>query len=67
MSDKSNKTVQEKIAELQELTAWFDSEAFELEQALAKFKQAQKLAQDIEADLTELKNEVVVLKQQFDR
>ncbi len=67
MSDKSKQTVQEKIAALQELTAWFEGDTFELEQALEKFKEAQKLADEIEQDLTSLHNEVTVLRQQFDR
>ena len=67
MSEKNRQTVQEKIAALQELTAWFEGDSFELEQALEKFKQAQKLADEIEQDLKNLHNEVTVLRQQFDR
>lgn len=62
---KQNKTIQQKLAELGEMVAWFDSEQFALEEALERFKQAEKLAEEIEGDLNELKNEVVVLKQKF--
>lgn len=61
-----NKTIQEKTAELNELVAWFDSDEFALETALDKFKQAEALAQEIEKDLSGLKNDIQVVKQKFD-
>ena len=64
---KNNKTIQEKIAELDTLVAWFDSDDFTLETALEKFKQAETLAKAIEDDLSSLKNEIEVVKQKFDQ
>lgn len=61
-----NKTIQEKTAELNELVTWFDSDEFALETALDKFKQAEALAQEIEKDLSGLKNDIQVVKQKFD-
>jgi exodeoxyribonuclease VII small subunit len=61
-----NKSIQEKTTELTELVAWFDSDEFVLEQALDKFKEAEKLAQDIENDLTTLRNDIEVVKKSFD-
>ncbi|HUC96345.1 MAG TPA: exodeoxyribonuclease VII small subunit [Candidatus Saccharimonadales bacterium] len=61
-----NKSIQEKTAELTKLVAWFDSDEFTLESALDKFKQAEKLAVDIEKDLSTLKNEIRIVKQKFD-
>lgn len=61
-----NKSIQEKTTALTELVAWFDSEDFVLEQALDKFKEAEKLAQDIEKDLTTLRNDIEVVKKSFD-
>ncbi len=63
---KSNKTVQEKTIELTELVAWFDGEDFSLETALDKFKEAEALAEEIEADLKALKNDIQIVKQKFD-
>ena len=63
---QSNKTIQQKIGELDELVAWFDSDEFTLETALEKFKTAEKLAEEIEHDLGDLKNEITVVKQRFD-
>jgi len=66
MSEKNSETVANKLARLSELVAWFESDDFVLEDAVAQFKEAQKLAEDIEHDLSELKNEIVVLKKKFD-
>jgi exodeoxyribonuclease VII small subunit len=61
-----NKTVQQKLTDLSELVAWFQSPAFTLEEALAKYKQAETLAEEIEKDLTKLKNDIKVVKRKFD-
>lgn len=61
-----NKTVQDKLSELSELVAWFQSPAFKLEDALDKFKESEKLAEEIEKDLTKLKNDIKVVKKKFD-
>lgn len=67
MSKQSEqKTVSEKMNELSELVAWFESDEFELEKAIETYQKAEKLADDIEHDLSSLKNEVTVLKQKFD-
>lgn len=62
-----NKTVQEKLTILSELVAWFQSPAFSLEAALEKYKEAEALAEEIEKDLTKLKNNITVVKKKFDR
>ena len=66
MSETNNKSIQSKIDQLNELVAWFDNDDFELELAMDKFKQAEKLATEIETDLKSLKNDINVLKQKFD-
>jgi exodeoxyribonuclease VII small subunit len=63
---KNDKTIQEKMNQLSELVAWFESDEFELEAAIEKYKTAETLAGDIEKDLSELKNEITVLKTKFD-
>lgn len=60
-----NKTVAEKTAELDTLVAWFNSDDFTLEQAIDKFREAEKLAAEIEADLMTLKNTVTLAKEKF--
>lgn len=61
-----NKTIQDKMDELNSLIGWFDSEDFALEQAIDKFKTAEALAADIEKDLKTFKNDITVLKKKFD-
>lgn len=61
-----NKSIQEKTVELNKLVDWFDSDEFNLEMALDKFKQAEVIASDIEKDLLSLKNEINIVKQKFD-
>lgn len=65
MSVKSNPTIQEKTVQLDELVAWFDSDDFELEKALDKFAEAEKLAEEIEHDLAALKNNIEIVKAKF--
>lgn len=66
MSRENKITIAEKTAMLDKLVAWFDSDDFELEQALDKFSEAEKLAADIEADLLSLKNDIELVKARFD-
>lgn len=66
MSEKSNQSIAEKTTQLDKLIAWFDSDDFELEKALDKFREAEKLAQEIEHDLMSLKNNIEVVKARFD-
>lgn len=67
MSAKSNdKTVQQQIDELNELMEWFEQDDMDVEEALKKFEEADKLAAEIEKRLSSLDNEVTVLKERFD-
>jgi exodeoxyribonuclease VII small subunit len=63
---QTNKSIQEKTSELTKLVAWFDSEDFTIEEALYKYKDAEKLANEIEHDLNSLKNEIDIVKNKFD-
>jgi exodeoxyribonuclease VII small subunit len=62
----ANKSIQEKTEQLTKLVAWFDSEDFSIEEALSKYKTAQKLADEIENDLLKHKNEINIVKNKFD-
>ncbi len=63
---QENKTVQQKMTALTELVGWFQSTEFSLEEAVDKYKAAEALAEEIEKDLTKLKNDISVVKQRFD-
>jgi exonuclease VII small subunit len=65
MSDKNKTSIAEKTIQLNELVAWFDGDEFELEQAIDKFAEAEKLASEIETDLVAMKNNITVLKKKF--
>lgn len=62
-----NKSIAEKMAELNKLVDWFESDNFSLEKALEKFAEAEKLAKEIEYDLKNFKNKITVIKKDFSR
>ena len=66
MSQKNDETISKKMSKLKELVAWFESDEFVIEEAVERYKEAEVLAEEIEKDLSELKNEVIVLKKKFD-
>ncbi|MBR3169537.1 exodeoxyribonuclease VII small subunit [Candidatus Saccharibacteria bacterium] len=57
----------QKIKELDKKVEWFNSEDFELEKAVEKYREAIGLAREIEEDLKNLKNEVEVLDVDFSK
>ena len=63
---KNDKTIQEKMNQLSELVAWFESDEFELEAAIEKYKTAEVLADESGKGLSERKNEITVLNEKFD-
>lgn len=52
--------------ELSDIVAWFEGDEFTPEAAADKFERADALVRTIEAQLTEQKNRITVLKQRFD-
>lgn len=59
--------INKKTAQLNDYVAWFESDDFAIEQSLDKFTEAQKLADEIQADLDTFKNKIEVVKKQFDK
>ena len=62
---KQEKSLNQKIVELDSKVEWFYSDEFKLEEAVEKYKDALNLAKEIEKDLAELKNEIEVLSKDF--
>ena len=63
-----NKTnLNQKIEKLDAEVEWFYSDEFRLEEAVERYKGAVKLAKEIEKDLSELKNEIEVLAEDFSK
>lgn len=65
-NEVDSKSVQQKLTDLSELVTWFQNPAFKLEEAVAKYQEAEALAEEIEKDLIKLKNEIKVVKKRFD-
>lgn len=63
----AEKTLNQKIKELDMKVEWFESPDFKLEKAMDNYKEALKLAEEIEKDLKNLKNEVEVLTVDFSK
>ncbi len=61
-----NKTLQQKLEELDQLVAWFEGDDIQIEQALKKFDEAEKLADEIGNELKSAKNKIEVIKKKFD-
>ena len=64
---KQEKSLNEKIAELDKKVEWFYSDDFKLEAAVENYKDAAGLAKEIEDDLKKLKNEIEVLAEDFSK
>lgn len=58
MTKNDTPNIEAKIARLEKEVAWFDSEEFMLEQAVERYEQAQKLADEIQQDIAHLKHTI---------
>jgi len=67
MSVKNNNDLNKKLAELEEMVAWFEGDDIDIEQAITKFEAANKLADEVREQLGELENKITVLNERFDR
>ncbi|MDO4526622.1 MAG: exodeoxyribonuclease VII small subunit [Candidatus Saccharibacteria bacterium] len=61
------KNLTEKMKELDKKVEWFNSDEFELDKAMDKYKEALELTKEIEEDLQSLKNEIKVLEEDFSK
>ena len=64
---KDDKTLNQRIKELEEKIDWFYSDDFNLEEAAKRYKDATALANGLQEDLEKLKNEIEVLKEDFSK
>ncbi|HSH31820.1 MAG TPA: exodeoxyribonuclease VII small subunit [Candidatus Saccharimonadales bacterium] len=55
------------LKELEDITAWFESEEVDLDQALIKFERGMQLAAELRSHLHKVENRVEKIKQKFDR
>ena len=64
---KEEKTLNQKITDLDNKVEWFYGDDFKLEEATDKYKETLTLAKEIETDLNNLKNEIEVLSEDFSK
>ena len=62
---KENKSLNQKIDELDKAREWFYSDDFDLDKAAEKYKEAISLAKSLQEDLNNLQNEIEILDQDF--
>ena len=60
-------SLNQKIEKLDNEVEWFYSDDFKLDEATTKYKNAVELAKEIEKELSELKNEIEVLAEDFSK
>ena len=60
-------SINDKITKLNELTQWFYTDEFSLDEAESKYEEAAKLAKEIEKDLDTLKNKIEVINKDFSK
>lgn len=59
-------TINQLLAQLDELVAWFNNDDVDIEEALGKYEAAVALADTIKTRLSEVDNKIIVLKKRFD-
>ena len=64
---KKDLKISEKINDLEDRVDWFYGEDFKLELAGEKYKEAVKLAKEIEKDLENMKNEIKIIEEDFSK
>lgn len=64
---EGKKTLNQKIADLDSKVEWFYSDEFNLDGAVAKYKESVVVAKEIQKDLESLKNEIEVLAEDFSK
>ncbi len=62
----SKKDLQTKLAELETIVAKFDDADLDIAVAMEQFEAGNKLADEIQGELAELKTKITVLKERFD-
>lgn len=68
MSNAKNKlSLNQQLAELDAIIAWFEQDDFDIEEALAKYEQGMQLAAAIKNDLSSVENKITILKASFDQ
>lgn len=62
-NDSKDVTISQNIKKLEQLMEWFDQDDFEIESAIEKFDEANKVAEQIKLQLAAVESKITVLKQ----
>ncbi len=62
---KSEQTFGQKLQQLEELLAWFESDEVSVEQAVEKYETARILAKELEDELKQAQNKIEVINKKF--
>ncbi len=62
---KDKKTINSKIEEFDQCVDWFYSDEFSLDEVEERYRKAMTLAEGIQKDLNELKNNIEILAKDF--
>ena len=65
MSGSNKKSISQQLKILEESLSWFESDDFKLEEAVKKYEESAKIADELEASLQEVKNKIEIIKQDF--
>ncbi len=65
MSASKNQNIATKLAELESLLEWFESDELNIEDAIKKYEEALKLSNELEIQLKAAKNQIEVVKKKF--
>jgi len=67
MSAKNSSSIQEKMDQLEEIVAWFESDDVDIDEALSKYVTGLKLANELQADIEDTKNKFSKIKKSFNK
>jgi exodeoxyribonuclease VII small subunit len=65
MSESKQYDFEAKLKELEEITAWLESDEVNLDQALAKFERGMALSAELKQQLKHIENRVEKIKHQY--
>lgn len=64
MPEKS-KSLRQLLDEFEAIVEWFDQDDLDIDQAISKFEEGSKLAEDIKHQLSNAKNKIEIVKADF--
>ena len=63
---KSDKSVSEKMDQLEAKMAWFQGDEFNLDEAAGRYEEIERLVDEVEEMLLSMQNQVDIIQKKFD-